>query len=60
MTLEDLASLVNTLFLSLHYAVEECVAGRFSTADLEATRDKVFSEYQNAFKQFLDEGGELP
>jgi len=40
------APVLNALFLSLHYAVEECVAGRFSRDDLEATRDKVFSEYQ--------------
>jgi len=41
---------LNTLFLALHFAVEECVAGRFSRTDLEATRDKVFLEYQAAYR----------
>ena len=51
MTHDDLARSINMLFLSLHYAVEECVAGRFSLTDLEATRDKVFSEYQVKLRQ---------
>jgi len=44
------SSELNTLFLALHFAVEECVAGRFSRTDLEATRDRVFSEYQAAYR----------
>ena len=36
---------LNTLFLALHLAVEECVAGRIKLSDLEDTRNEVFIEY---------------
>lgn len=37
---------LNTIFLSLHWAIEECVAGRITTADLDGTREQIFFSYR--------------
>ena len=39
---------IETLFLSLHYAVVEFISGRFAREDLEKTRAKVFSDYEES------------